>query len=95
MEVIAVLECFKEEEPTGPDVRFEPIHARALDAALVGYLPAPEEAARAMGLPGGGDGLRESLQAITALQYWKATREMGLRAAPLHLSSAACVSSAP
>jgi non-ribosomal peptide synthetase component F/acyl carrier protein len=51
----------KTHAPARPEVRFGPIDVGALDAALVGYLPAPEEAARAVGLASV-PGLREVLR---------------------------------
>ncbi|WP_257459082.1 non-ribosomal peptide synthetase [Archangium lipolyticum] len=51
----------KARSPSRMEVRFGPIDVGSLSAALVGYLPAPEEAARAVGLASV-PGLREVLR---------------------------------
>ncbi|QRN93750.1 amino acid adenylation domain-containing protein [Archangium violaceum] len=50
LEVLAGEPGTKARPPSRLEVRFGPIDVSSLHAALVGYLPAPEEAARAVGL---------------------------------------------
>ena len=57
-DVLGALDTLAEE---GSDIQWGPIDVGSLDAALVGYLPAPEDLARALGLELA-SGFRESLR---------------------------------